>query len=78
MLSADGPCTNALQVQRNWMYLENVFLGSDDIRKQLPQESLMFEGVHNIFMRHMQRLHTVSNVVQATTAQGVLTAFQVG
>lgn len=59
------------------MYLENVFLGSDDIRKQLPQESLMFEGVHNTFMRHMQRLQTVGSVVQATTAQGVLAAFQV-
>lgn len=58
--------------------MENVFLGSDDIRKQLPQESLMFEGVHNTFMRHMQRLQTVGNVVKATTAQGVLTTFQVG
>lgn len=26
-----------LQVQRNWMYLENIFIGSEDIRKQLPQ-----------------------------------------
>eukprot|EP00879_Flechtneria_rotunda_P019356 GHRR01020328.1.p1 GENE.GHRR01020328.1~~GHRR01020328.1.p1 ORF type:complete len:1679 (+),score=578.13 GHRR01020328.1:143-5179(+) len=65
-----------LQVQRNWMYLENIFIGSEDIRKQLPQESLMFEGVHRTFIRSMQRLHAKSNVVQATTAAGVLTAFQ--
>jgi hypothetical protein len=60
------------------MYLENIFIGSEDIRKQLPQESLMFEGVHHAFMRSMAWLHSVGNVVQATTGQGVLAAFQVG
>jgi hypothetical protein len=24
-------------VQRKWMYLESIFVGSDDIRHQLPQ-----------------------------------------
>lgn len=32
---------NALIVQRQWMYLENIFQG-DDIRKQLPAESIKF------------------------------------
>lgn len=32
---------NALIVQRQWMYLENIFQG-DDIRKQLPSESKKF------------------------------------
>lgn len=32
---------NALIVQRQWMYLENIFQG-DDIRKQLPAESKKF------------------------------------
>ena len=46
------------QVQRNWMYLEVIFIGSEDIRKQLPQESIMFEGVHNMFMKLMKQLAT--------------------
>ena len=25
------------QVQKNWQYLESIFVGSEDIRKQLPQ-----------------------------------------
>jgi hypothetical protein len=70
-------CALLLQVQHNWMYLENIFIGSEDIRKQLPQESLMFEGVHHAFMRSMAWLHSVGNVVRATTGQGVLAAFQV-
>lgn len=75
---ADVGLLGVLQVQRNWMYLENIFIGSEDIRKQLPQESLMFEGVHHTFTHYMQKLHTAGNVVQATTAQGLLAAFQVG
>ena len=34
-----------LQVQRQWMYLENIFLG-EDIRKQLPKESAEFDGLN--------------------------------
>lgn len=66
-----------LQVQRNWLYLENIFVGSEDIRKQLPQESKMFDGVNQAFMHSMAQLHAISNVVQATNAPGVLATFQV-
>ncbi len=55
-----------LQVQRNWMYLENIFIGSEDIRKQLPQESLMFDQVHATFMVQMQQLNAAHNVVQVS------------
>jgi len=33
-------------VQRKWMYLESIFVGSEDIRKQLPAESAMFDDVN--------------------------------
>lgn len=33
---------NSLTVQRQWMYLENIFMG-DDIRKQMPAETQKFE-----------------------------------
>ena len=62
----------AVQVQRNWMYLENIFIGSEDIRKQLPQESVLFEGVHATFQQKMKELQTVSNVVQVSTLGGQL------
>ena len=34
-----------LGVQRQWMYLESIFLSSDDIRKQLPTETAVFDQV---------------------------------
>jgi dynein heavy chain, axonemal len=37
-LSLIGECIEVwMQVQRKWMYLESIFMGSDDIRHQLPQ-----------------------------------------
>ena len=33
-------------VQRKWMYLESIFVGSEDIRKQLPTESSLFDRVN--------------------------------
>ncbi len=60
------------------MYLENIFIGSEDIRKQLPQESQMFDGVHANFMRQMKSLHATGNCLKACTAQGLLESFQVG
>eukprot|EP01107_Rhizomastix_libera_P003543 TRINITY_DN1618_c0_g1_i1.p1 TRINITY_DN1618_c0_g1~~TRINITY_DN1618_c0_g1_i1.p1 ORF type:complete len:3854 (-),score=1122.51 TRINITY_DN1618_c0_g1_i1:31-10566(-) len=35
-----------LTVQRLWLYLESIFVGSDDIRRQLPAESATFDKVN--------------------------------
>jgi hypothetical protein len=66
-----------LQVQRSWMYLENIFVGSEDIRKQLPSETSLFDRVNGTFVRAMQDLRGTSNVVAATTRRGLLAGFQV-
>jgi len=78
-LSAVSEAVEAiLQVQRAWMYLESIFGGSDDIRRQLPAESALFEGVNASFVRAMRELRGAGNVVAATTRKGLLAAFQVG
>lgn len=32
-------------MQRAWSHLESIFIGSDDIRSQLPEDSKRFDGV---------------------------------
>lgn len=49
-----------LQVQRQWMYLENIFLG-EDIRKQLPKESAEFDGLNSDWKEIMTELNKDPN-----------------
>lgn len=38
-----------LEVQRTWLYLQSIFLGSDDICKQFPEDSLRFQQIDSEF-----------------------------
>ena len=42
-----------MEVQRTWSYLESIFIGSEDIRKQLPEDS---DRYNNIDLRLMPAL----------------------
>ncbi|XP_075848159.1 dynein axonemal heavy chain 2 [Microtus pennsylvanicus] len=54
-----------LTVQRQWMYLENIFIG-EDIRKQLPNESAMFDQVNNNWKAIMDRMSKDNNALRST------------
>ncbi|EDV25795.1 uncharacterized protein TRIADDRAFT_23475 [Trichoplax adhaerens] len=60
-----------LTVQRQWMYLENIFLG-EDIRKQLPKESAEFDIVNSNWKSIMDRLHKQNNALEGTHHTGML------
>ena len=60
-----------LQVQRQWMYLENIFLG-EDIRKQLPRESADFDIINGQWKTIMTNLNKDPNARRGTHADGLL------
>uniref|UniRef100_A0A4W6ECP9 Dynein axonemal heavy chain 2 n=1 Tax=Lates calcarifer TaxID=8187 RepID=A0A4W6ECP9_LATCA len=60
-----------LTVQRQWIYLENIFQGKD-IREQLPQECKEFEDVSSSWKIIMGRLHKDNNALQGTHHPGLL------
>ncbi|XP_071165421.1 dynein axonemal heavy chain 2-like [Mytilus edulis] len=60
-----------LLVQKEWMYLENIFLG-EDIRKQLPRESSNFDEVNVKWKAIMTRMHADKNALRCTHYQGLL------
>uniref|UniRef100_H2ZKB7 AAA+ ATPase domain-containing protein n=1 Tax=Ciona savignyi TaxID=51511 RepID=H2ZKB7_CIOSA len=47
--TADSVLTIWLEVQRTWSHLESIFIGSEDIRAQLPEDSKRFDGVDRDF-----------------------------
>ncbi|XP_078057018.1 dynein axonemal heavy chain 2 [Mustelus asterias] len=60
-----------LTVQRQWLYLENIFLG-EDIRKQLPRESAEFDNIDSQWKIIMHRLVQEPNALRGTHHPGLL------
>jgi dynein heavy chain, axonemal len=54
-----------LKVQKDWRTLVNIFLASDDIRTQLPEDTKVFEMVDKEFMELMMEVSNNPGVVEA-------------
>lgn len=59
-----------LSVTKQWASLESIFLGSADIRSQLPDDTKRFEGIDTDFKDMMRDASATPNVVEACTAEG--------
>ncbi len=56
--TVDSVLTLWRDVCRKWQALESIFVGSEDIREQLPEDSRRFDGV-NVDFQDLQRLAPV-------------------
>ncbi|NXX48555.1 DYH17 protein, partial [Tricholaema leucomelas] len=54
------------EVQRTWSHLESIFIGSEDIRKQLPEDSKNFDAIDQDFKDLMANAVQTPNVIEAT------------
>lgn len=59
-----------VKVQKNWMRLEPIFLASDDIRAQLPEDTKRFEKVDLDWKALMAEASDDPGVVNCTNAEG--------
>ncbi|VDD80599.1 unnamed protein product [Mesocestoides corti] len=59
-----------LLVQRQWLYMETIFMG-EDIRKQLPKESTLFDELNFQWKRIMTSINDVKNAQQCADIKGV-------
>eukprot|EP01038_Epipyxis_sp_PR26KG_P005405 gene5405-7492_t len=59
-----------LMVERQWESLESIFLGSADIRAQLPDDTKRFEAVDVEFKEQMRDIQARSGVMQCCRAEG--------
>lgn len=64
-----------LNVQRQWASLEAIFMGSADIRSQLPDDSKRFEDIDTEFKDLLKELAYVPNVARFCNADGREHAF---
>ncbi|KAM4673740.1 dynein axonemal heavy chain 9 [Amazona ochrocephala] len=59
------------EVQRTWAHLESIFVGSEDIRAQLPKDSERFGGIDVDFKELACEAQKTPNVVEATNKPGL-------
>ncbi|XP_075319652.1 dynein axonemal heavy chain 6 [Odontesthes bonariensis] len=64
-----------LTCQRNWLYLESIFL-APDIKRQLPAESKMFLKVDKSWKEIMARVSRMPNALKAATQPDLLETFK--
>jgi dynein heavy chain, axonemal len=61
-----------LGVQTKWMYLESIFVGSEDIKRKLVSESKRFDSIHAQWLAIIARLISDPNVVRSTRRDSLL------
>uniref|UniRef100_A0A7M4EWH0 Dynein axonemal heavy chain 9 n=1 Tax=Crocodylus porosus TaxID=8502 RepID=A0A7M4EWH0_CROPO len=69
--AADSVISIWFEVQRTWSHLESIFIGSEDIRAQLPEDSKRFEGIDADFKELAYDAKKTPNVVEATNKPGL-------
>mmetsp|Transcript_18885 Transcript_18885/g.22437 ORF Transcript_18885/g.22437 Transcript_18885/m.22437 type:complete len:4042 (-) Transcript_18885:161-12286(-) len=63
---------SVLTIQRKWMYLESIFMASEDIRRQLPAESTLFIEVNDAFKLELERMYLDLNACRACKKEGLV------
>ncbi|KAM9371423.1 dynein axonemal heavy chain 9-like [Phaethornis superciliosus] len=69
--TADSVISLWFEVQRTWSHLESIFIGSEDIRAQLPEDSKRFEGIDMDFKELAYEAQKTPNIVEATNKPGL-------
>uniref|UniRef100_H3BBD5 Dynein axonemal heavy chain 17 n=1 Tax=Latimeria chalumnae TaxID=7897 RepID=H3BBD5_LATCH len=69
--TADSVISIWFEVQRTWIHLESIFIGSEDIRSQLPEDSKLFDNIDYDFKEIMAAAVKTPNVVEATNKPGL-------
>uniref|UniRef100_A0A8C4V4J9 Dynein axonemal heavy chain 17 n=1 Tax=Falco tinnunculus TaxID=100819 RepID=A0A8C4V4J9_FALTI len=69
--AADSVISLWFEVQHTWSHLESIFIGSEDIRAQLPEDSKRFEGIDVDFKELAYETQKTPNVVEATNKPGL-------
>ena len=60
-----------IDVQRQWVYLEGVFIGNNDIRHLLPTETSRFSNINTEFLAVMKKVNKAPFILDVLVIPGV-------
>lgn len=71
-----GSCYDVIQllseVQKTWSFLENLFIQSEEVKKELPNESAQFVGIDKEMREIMAKGSQIKNAMQFCTIDDLL------
>ena len=60
------------ELQRMWSYLEPLFIGSDEVRKELPTAAEQFQAIDTKVRANLKEMWATKNAQQAANKEGLL------
>ena len=72
LFNADQVLSGLTEVQRTWGHLEPIFIATEDIRKNLPEDSARFDAIDTDFKKLLVKVSTTQNVIEATNQPGLV------
>ncbi|KAM7123899.1 LOW QUALITY PROTEIN: dynein axonemal heavy chain 11 [Ciconia maguari] len=65
-----------MEVERMWSHLESIFMSSEDIRSQLPEDANRFDEINRDLKELVTDIANTKNVMEATTKPKVYEKFE--
>ena len=59
------------EIQRTWAYLETLFIGSEEVKKELPEDTERFAGIDVDVRRVLKDFFETKNAAKACNVEGV-------
>jgi dynein heavy chain len=60
------------EIQRTWSYLEPLFIGSDEVKRELPEDAKRFEGIDRNVKSDLKKCWEIKNISIACNQDGLL------
>ncbi len=59
------------EIQRTWAYLETLFIGSEEVKKELPEDAIRFAKIDIDVKEILAEIYKVKNAVKACEKEGM-------
>jgi dynein heavy chain len=60
------------EIQRTWSYLEPLFIGSEEVKKELPEDAKRFKGIDTNVRKELTKCWELKNIERACNQEGLL------
>jgi dynein heavy chain len=64
------------EIQRTWSYLEPLFVGSEEVRKELPEDAVRFAAADAIIRDTLRSTYKILNIRESADVPGLIKTLQ--